>query len=173
MIAVRRGRLSFAFSLFMLSAASLCMSPVQAQQETRFSSGLNTGYLFPYYVDSGDGAPLAGLYIQVQEGHWALQAELDCFLKGALFLPFVNLVYRLRPSDEARFTPYVSIGIGGRGESGAYFAVLSRLGLGMRHRIMRVQGGAFVLNVSLTSLQAFPFSPFAFGPNVGLEFVFR
>jgi hypothetical protein len=159
--------------LIFMGAASLFTSLVQAQQKTHFSVGLKTGYILAYDKDSEDWGPLVGAHIQLQEGHWALGAEIDYVPKWTFFMTFVDLAYNLRPSEEGKFSPYVSIGIGGHGEMGENLEILTRLALGMRLRIMRVQGGAFFLNVNLTSLHAFPFSPFAFGPNGGLEFLFR
>jgi len=156
-----------------MGAASLFMSPVQAHQKTHFSVGLKTGYILSYDRDSEDWGPLFGAHIQLQEGHWALRAEIDYVPKWTFFMPFGELVYNLRPTEEGQFSPYVSIGIGSRGEIGEYLEILTSLALGVRYRIIKVQGGAFVLNVHLRSLHAFPFSPFAFDPNVGLEYVFR
>ena len=173
MIAVRRGRLSFAFSLFMLSAASLLTSPIYAQQKTRFSLGLNTGYILAYDRDSEDWGPLVGAYIQLQEGHWALQVEIDYVPKWTFFMPFVDLVYNLRPSEEGKFSPYVSIGIGGHGEMGECFDIYSRIRVGMRLRILTAREGTLLLNVGVTSVHAFPFAPFWFSPSVGIEYSYR
>jgi hypothetical protein len=157
----------------MLSAASLVTSPIYAQQKTRFSLGLNTGYILAYDRDSEDWGALVGLYIQLQEGHWALQAEIDYVPKCTFLMPFVDLVYNLRPSEEGKFSPYVSIGIGGHGDTGEYFDIYSRIRVGMRLRILTAREGMLLLNVGLTSVHAFPFAPFWFSPSIGIEYSYR
>ncbi|HCS46779.1 MAG: hypothetical protein A2V45_10620 [Candidatus Aminicenantes bacterium RBG_19FT_COMBO_58_17] len=173
LIVLCRGRPSFAFSLFMLSAVFLFTCPTYAQQKTHFSLGFNTGYIFANDRDMEDWGPLVGPHIQLQQGHWALRAEIDSVPKWTFFMPFVDLVYNLRPSEECKFSPYVSIGIGGRGVIGEYFGILSRIRIGILHRIIRVREGAFVLNAGLASIHDFPFYPGWLSLNLGLEFVFR
>jgi hypothetical protein len=151
----------------------LLTSSIFGNGKTHFSVGLSFGYGFTYSRDSEDWGPLVGPHIQLQQGHWALRAEIDYVPKCTFFMPFVDLVYNLRPSEEGKFSPYVSIGIGGHVEMGGYFDIYSRIRVGMRLRILTAREGMLLLNVGLTSVHAFPFAPFWFSPSVGIEYSYR
>jgi hypothetical protein len=88
-------------------------------------------------------------------------------------MPFVDLVYNIRPSEQGEFSPYISVGIGGHGDVGEYFDIYSRIGVGIRLRILSAREGTLLLNAGLTSVHAFPFAPFWLSPSVGIEYSFR
>lgn len=152
----------------------LLTSSIYGNGKNHFSMGLNYGYGLPYSRDSEDLGALLGLDIQLQQGHWALQAELDYFLKERLLVPFVNLVYYLKLPNKSLFCPYVSLGIGGRGWlAGEYVLICTQIRAGMRLRILTAREGTLLLNVGVTSVHAFPFAPFWFSPSVGIEYSYR
>jgi len=151
----------------------LLNSAVYGKGKNQFSVGLSLYYGLTYSRDSEDWGTIIGAHIQLREGHWALRAEVDYVSKWSFFMPYVDLVYNLRPSEDSKFSPYVSIGIGGHGDVGEYFDIYSRIGVGLRLRILTAREGTLLVNASLTSVHAFPFSPFWFSPSVGIGYSFR